>query len=68
MCFLHLTHPSGAVGSRLCGARGAVGGSVPCLRVSATLNFLLMLLAKLLACVCMLMCCLCVFIKLVHVL
>ncbi len=34
MCSLHLTHPSGAVGSRLCSARGAVGGSVPCLRVS----------------------------------
>ncbi len=38
MCFLHLTHPSahtpGAVGSRHCGARGAVGGSVPCSRVS----------------------------------
>ncbi len=33
MCSLHLTHPSGAVGS-LCGARGAVGGSVPCSRVS----------------------------------
>ncbi len=34
MCPLHLTHPSahtpGAVGSRHCGARGAVGGSVPC--------------------------------------
>ncbi len=31
MCALHLTHPSahtpGAVGSRHCGARGAVGGS-----------------------------------------
>ncbi len=26
MCSLHLTHPSGAVGSRHCGARGAVGG------------------------------------------
>ncbi len=24
MCSLHLTHPSGAVGSRHCGARGAV--------------------------------------------
>ncbi len=38
MCYLHLTHPSahilGAVGSRCCGARGAVGGSVPCSRVS----------------------------------
>ncbi len=34
MCYLHLTHPSGAVGSRHCGARGAVGGSVPCSRVS----------------------------------
>ncbi len=34
MCSLHLTHPSGAVGSRDCGARGAVGGSVPCSRVS----------------------------------
>ncbi len=38
MCSLHLTHPSahtpGAVGSRHCGARGAVGGSVPCPRVS----------------------------------
>ncbi len=38
MCSLHLTHPSahtpGAVGSRRCGARGAVGGSVPCSRVS----------------------------------
>ncbi len=33
MCSLLLTHPSGAVG-RLCGARGAVGGSVPCSRVS----------------------------------
>ncbi len=34
MCLLHLTHPSahtpGAVGSRHCGARGAVGGSLPC--------------------------------------
>ncbi len=27
MCSLHLTNPSGAVGSRHC---GAVGGSVPC--------------------------------------
>ncbi len=34
MCSLHLTHPSGAVGSWHCGARGAVGGSVPCSRVS----------------------------------
>ncbi len=38
MCSLHLTHPSahtlGALGSRHCGARGAVGGSVPCSRVS----------------------------------
>ncbi len=34
MCSLHLTHPSRAVGSRHCGARGAVGGSVPCSRVS----------------------------------
>ncbi len=38
MCSLHLIHPSaytpGAVGSRHCGARGAVGGSVPCSRVS----------------------------------
>ncbi len=38
MCSLHLTHPSartpGEVGSRRCGARGAVGGSVPCSRVS----------------------------------
>ncbi len=34
MCSLHLTHPSGAVGSRHCGARGAVGGSVLCSRVS----------------------------------
>ncbi len=34
MCSLHLTHPSGAVGSRHCGARGAVWGSVPCSRVS----------------------------------
>ncbi len=38
MCSLHLTHPSahtpGAVGNRRCGARGAVGGSVPCSRVS----------------------------------
>ncbi len=25
MCSLHLTHPSGAVGSQHCGARGAVG-------------------------------------------
>ncbi len=37
MCSLHLTHPSahtpGAVDSRHCGARGAVGGSVPCSRV-----------------------------------
>ncbi len=31
MCSLHLTHPSGAVGSRHCGARGS---SVPCSRVS----------------------------------
>ncbi len=38
MCSLHLTHPSthtsGAVGSRYSSARGAVGGSVPCSRVS----------------------------------
>ncbi len=34
MCSLHLTHPSGAVGSRHCSARGAVGGSVPCSRAS----------------------------------
>ncbi len=38
MCSLHLTHPRahtlGAVGSRHCGTRGAVGGSVPCSRVS----------------------------------
>ncbi len=38
MCSLHLTHLSahtpGAVGSRHCSARGAVGGSVPCSRVS----------------------------------
>ncbi len=38
ICSLHLTHPSahtpGSVGSRHCGARGAVGGSVPCTRVS----------------------------------
>jgi len=38
MCSLHLTHPSahtlGAVGSQHCGARGAVGGSVPCSRIS----------------------------------
>ncbi len=38
MCSLHLTHPSahtlGAVGSRHYGARGTVGGLVPCLRVS----------------------------------
>ncbi len=38
MCALHLTHPSahtlGAVDSQYCGARGAVGGSVPCSRVS----------------------------------
>ncbi len=37
MCSLHLTHPSahtlGAVGSRRCGTRGAVGGSVPCSNV-----------------------------------
>ncbi len=37
ICALHLTHPSvhtpGAVGSRHCGARGAVGGSVPYSRV-----------------------------------
>ncbi len=38
MCSLHLTHPSvhtpGAVGSWHSGVRGAVGGSVPCSRVS----------------------------------
>ncbi len=38
ICALHLTHPSartpGAVGSQRCGARRAVGGSVPCSRVS----------------------------------
>ncbi len=38
ICALHLTHPSahtpGAVGCRGCGVRGAVGGSVPCSRVS----------------------------------
>ncbi len=28
------THTPGAVGSQCCGARGAVGGSVPCSRVS----------------------------------
>ncbi len=41
MCSLYLTHPRahtlGAVGSRRCGARGAVGGSVPCSRVSPQL-------------------------------
>ncbi len=44
MCSLHLTHPSalsthtpGAVGSQHCSARGAVGGSVPCSRVSPQL-------------------------------
>ncbi len=41
MCSLRLTHPSahtpGAVGSRHCGARGAVGGSVPCSPESWTL-------------------------------
>ncbi len=41
MCSLLLTHPSahtlGAVGSRHRGARGAVGGSVPCSRVSPQL-------------------------------
>ncbi len=38
MCSLHLTHTSAhtleALGSRHFGARGAVGGSVPCSRVS----------------------------------
>ncbi len=38
MCSLHLTHPRahtlGPVGSQHSGARGAVGGSVPCSRVS----------------------------------
>ncbi len=38
MCSLHLTHPSAhtlePVGSWRCGTRGAVGGSVPCSRVS----------------------------------
>ncbi len=38
MCALHLTHPSAytpeALGSQFCGARGAVGGLVPCSRVS----------------------------------
>ncbi len=40
ICALHLTHTHssehtpGAVGSQCCGARGAVGGSVPCSRVS----------------------------------
>ncbi len=38
ICALNLTHPSthtpGALGSQRCGARGAVGGSVPCSRVS----------------------------------
>jgi len=41
MCFLRLTHPTAhtfeAVGSQRCGARGAVGGSVPCSRVSPQL-------------------------------
>ncbi len=40
MCSLHLTHPSAhtlAVGSRHCGARGAVGGLLPCSRVSLQL-------------------------------
>ncbi len=38
ICALHLTHPSehtpGEVGSQCCGTQGAVGGSVPCSRVS----------------------------------
>ncbi len=36
MCSLHLTHPSAHthLGSRRSGAQGAVGGSVPCSRVS----------------------------------
>ncbi len=38
ICALHLTHPSahtaGAVGNQCCGARGAVGVSVLCSRVS----------------------------------
>ncbi len=43
ICALHLTHPSApthrAVGSQCCGARGAVGGSVPCSRVSPESRF-----------------------------
>ncbi len=35
MCSLHLTHPSGAVGSRHCSARGAVWGLVPCSKSTA---------------------------------
>ncbi len=37
MCFLHLTHPSAHTHTHTPGAvgvRGAVGGSVPCSRVS----------------------------------
>ncbi len=34
MCSLHLTHPSGTVGSRHCSAQGAVWGLVPCSRDS----------------------------------
>ncbi len=33
----HCEHTPGAVGSQCCGARGAVGGSVPCSRVSPQL-------------------------------
>ncbi len=32
MCSLHLTHPSGAVGSQHCSARGAVGGCLALLK------------------------------------
>ncbi len=32
--YLSQMHTLGAVGSRHCGAQGAVGGSVPCSRVS----------------------------------
>ncbi len=38
MCSLHLTHPSGAVGSRHCGARGAVQQGVQCLAQGSHLS------------------------------
>ncbi len=44
ICALHLTHSKahtpGAVGSQCCSAQGAVGGSVPCSKVSTSVEVL----------------------------